>query len=123
MDSIDTYAQIVRKLLEDYATVFASHEADIQNEVLFDREHDRYLLLSLGWSGGKRVHHTVIHIDIIDGQVWIQSNNTDQLIAEELVELGIPAQSIVLGLQPPEVRPYTAYGLPHNSQPYQQVAV
>ncbi|NER99102.1 MAG: XisI protein, partial [Symploca sp. SIO1B1] len=28
---------------------------------------------------------------------------------EELVELGIPAQSIVLGLQPPEVRPYTSY--------------
>ena len=116
MDSVKTYVQLVKQLLNDYAKIPVSNEADIHNEVIFDTEHDRYLLLSLGWSNGKRVHHTVIHIDIIDEQVWIQANNTDQLIAEELVELGIPAQSIVLGLQPPEVRPYTAYGLPHNTQ-------
>ncbi|NEQ70948.1 MAG: XisI protein [Symploca sp. SIO2D2] len=109
MDSIETYIQLVKQLLNDYAKITISNQADIYNEVIFDTEHNRYLLLSLGWSNGKRVYHTVIHIDIIDGQVWIQANNTDQLIAEELVELGIPAQSIVLGLQPPEVRPYTSY--------------
>ena len=54
----------------------------------------------------------MIHIDIIDSQVWIQANNTDRLIAEELVAAVIPAKSIVLGLQPPDVRPYTAYGVP-----------
>ncbi|WP_377478255.1 MAG: element excision factor XisI family protein [Microcoleus anatoxicus] len=29
------------------------------------------------------------------------------LIAEELVAAGIPTKSIVLGLQPPDVRPHT----------------
>ena len=58
----------------------------------------------------------MIHIDIIDGQVWIQANNTDRLIAEELVAAGIPAESIVLGLQPPDVRPHTAYGVPCSEQ-------
>jgi len=58
----------------------------------------------------------VIHIDIIDGQVWIQANNTDRLIAEELVAAGVPVESIVLGLQPPDVRPYTAYGVPTREQ-------
>jgi XisI protein len=57
----------------------------------------------------RRSYNCVIHnIDIIDGQVWIQANNTDRLISEELVAAGIPAKSIVLGLQPPDVRPYTA---------------
>ena len=79
--------------------------------MILDTEHNRYLLLSVGWLNGKRVHHTVMHIDIIDKKVWIQANNTDRLIAEELVAAGIPPQSIVLGLQPPEVRPYTAYGI------------
>jgi XisI protein len=57
----------------------------------------------------RRSYNCVIHnIDIIDGQVWIQANNTDRLMAEELVAAGIPVKSIVLGLQPPDVRPYTA---------------
>lgn len=123
MDSVNTYAKAIRKILDEYAGIPAANEADICNEVLYDTERHRYLLLSLGWSNGRRIHNTVIHIDIIDEQVWIQSNNTDRLIAEELVELGIPAQAIVLGLQPPEVRPYTAYGLPHPARHSNQIAV
>jgi len=48
--------------------------------------------------------------------VWIQANNTDRLIAEELVAAGVPAKSIVLGLQPPDGRPDTAYGVPTREQ-------
>ena len=44
--------------------------------------------------------------------MWIQANNTDRLITKELVAAGIPPKSIVLGLQPPDVKPYTAYGFP-----------
>ena len=73
-------------------------------------ENDRYMLINIGWLNEQRIHHCVIHIDIIDGQVWIQANNTGRLIAEELVSAGVPAKSIVLGLQPPDVRPYTGIG-------------
>lgn len=111
MDSVERYRQIVIKLIEDYASVPSANEPDIYNEVLLDTLKHRYLLLSLGWSKQRRIHHTVIHIDIIDQQVWIQVNNTDCLIAEELVKYGIPRQAIVLGMQPPEIRPYTAYGV------------
>ncbi|MEG3918290.1 element excision factor XisI family protein [Microcoleus sp. POL10_C6] len=69
------------------------------------------MLINIGWLNEQRIYHFVIYIDIIDGQVWIQANNTDRLIAEELVAAGIPAKSIVLGLQPPDVRPHTAYGV------------
>ena len=65
----------------------------------------------------------MIHIDIIDGQVWIQANNTDRLIAEELVAAGIPAKSIVLGLQPSDVRPYTAYGVPTREEQRESLKV
>ncbi|WP_204105467.1 MULTISPECIES: XisI protein [Spirulina sp. CCY15215] len=113
MASLENYRNIVRQLLQDYAEIPTSDE-NIQNETLFDVECDRYLLLEIGWSKGLRVHHCVMHIDIIEEQVWIQANNTDRLIAEELVAAGIPTDAIVLGLQPPEVRPYTAYGVPHS---------
>ena len=121
MDTVERYIQIVQQLLNDSVSLPVSNTANIDREVVFDTKHHRYLLLSLGWFKGQRVHHVVIHIDIIDEQVWIQANNTDRLIAEELVEAGVPPQSIVLGLQPPEIRPHTAYGVPHSTQPPQSL--
>jgi len=115
MDSLNNYRQLVKQLLTEYAEI-PVFESGIQNEIIFDLETDRYMLINIGWFNEQRIHHCVIHIDIIDGQVWIQANNTDRLIAEELVAAGVPPESIVLGLQPPDVRPYTAYGVPTREQ-------
>ncbi|MGK7922158.1 MAG: XisI protein [Trichodesmium sp.] len=110
MATIEKYCQIIKQLLTEYAEI-PTTESGIENQTIFDSENDRYMLISLGWSQQKHVHYCIIHIDIIEEQVWIQANNTDYLIPAELVTAGIPATSIVLGIQPPEVRPYTAYGV------------
>ncbi len=115
MDSFNNYRQLVKQLLTEDAEIPVL-DSGTQNEIIFDWENDRYMLINIGWFNEQRLHHCVIHIDIIDGQVWIQANNTDRLIAEELVAAGVPAESIVLGLQPPDVRPYTAYGVPCSEQ-------
>ena len=115
MDSLNNSRKLVKQLLTEYAEI-PVFDSGIQNEIIFDLEKNRYMLINIGWFNEQRIHHCVIHIDIIDGQVWIQANNTDRLIAEELVAAGIPAESIVLGLQPPDVRPYTAYGVPTREQ-------
>jgi hypothetical protein len=115
MDSLTQSRAIVQQLLTDYAELPTADPA-IQQEIIFDEKRDRYFLLSIGWSGGRRIHQCVIHIDIIQHQIWIQANQTDQLIAEEMVKLGIPASSIVLAMQPPEVRRFTDYGVPHTEQ-------
>ena len=115
MDSLNNYRQLVKQLLTEYAEI-PVFDSGTKNEIIFDLENDRYMLINIGWFNEQRIHYCVIHIDIIDGQVWIQANNTDRLIAEELVAAGVPAESIVLGLQPPDVRPYTAYGVPTREQ-------
>ncbi len=46
---------------------------------------------------------------MIDGKVWIQKNETDQPIARELEQAGIPREAIVLGLQRPDRRLFTDY--------------
>jgi XisI protein len=38
-----------------------------------------------------------VHVDLIDGKVWIQENMTDLDIAEVLVQEGIQPSQIVLG--------------------------
>ena len=111
MDSLNNYCQLVKQLLTEYSEI-PVFDSGAQNATIFDLENDRYMLINIGWFNDLRIHHCVIHIDIIDGRVWIQANNTDRLIAEELVAAGIPAKSIVLGLQPPDVRPYTAEVVP-----------
>jgi hypothetical protein len=122
MDSLNNYRKLVKQLLTKYAEI-PVFDSGIQNEIIFDLENDRYMLINIGWFNEQRIHHCVIHIDIIDGQVWIQANNTDHLIAEELVAAGVPAESIVLGLQPPDVRPYTAYGVPTREQQRESLKV
>ena len=69
-----------------------------------DREQNRYLLLEEGWEGKKRVHGVLADLEIKDGKVWIQADNTDRPLAEELLRLGISREQIVLGFRSPQRR-------------------
>jgi hypothetical protein len=108
MDTLDTYRQIIENVLIEYTTIPYAY-GDIQTEAIFDRKNDRYVLMNVGWDSGKRVHGSLVHIDIINGKVWIQRDGTEHGVAKELVKAGIPKDHIVLGFRPAEVRQYTEY--------------
>jgi XisI protein len=55
--------------------------------------------------------HSVVSLEIIDGKVWLQADNTDLRKAKRLEKAGIPKSDIVLGFQPLGVRSYTEYAL------------
>jgi hypothetical protein len=110
MDQLDRYRAIVRHLIEEYAS-YRPAVGDIRTEAVVDRERDHYEVLQVGWHGNRRVHGSVIHIDIRGGKVWIEHNGTDARLGEELVAAGIARQDIVLGFQLQEMRPATAYGV------------
>ncbi len=109
MDRREEYKAIVKQFLLDYGKIKPAY-GDINREVVFDEERGHYELLSLGWKGTRRVHHTLIHIDIKDGKVWLQQNATNQEVAEELIEMGIPRDQVVLGFVLPQSRKLTKYG-------------
>jgi hypothetical protein len=110
MDPLTTYRQVVERVLAAYTKIPYAH-GDLRCEALFDRERDRYTLITLGWNAGKRVHFSLVHIDIVDGKVWIEKDNTEGGIASELVQGGIPKPQIVLAFRPPEVRKHTEYAV------------
>ena len=110
MDTLDTYRQIIQNLLTEYVRLQYAY-GQIQNEVIFDREADRYLVMSIGWQDVRRIHGCLIHVDIINDRVWIQHDGTEHGIADELVAAGIPKDRIVLGFHPPEVRQHTEYAV------------
>jgi hypothetical protein len=76
--------------------------------VNFKRWSDYYLILRETWDGYWRIHGPVVSLEIIDGKVWLQADNTDLRLVERWEEGGIPNGDIVLGLQP-RVRPYNEY--------------
>jgi hypothetical protein len=108
MDTLDTYRQIIENVLIEY-TMIPYPYGDIQTEAIFDRKNDHYVLMNVGWDSGKRVHGSLVHVDIINGKVWIQRDGTEHGVAKELVKAGIPKDHIVLGFRPAEVRQYTEY--------------
>jgi hypothetical protein len=109
MAAIADYRDTIERVLQEYAAIPYSY-GDIRSVVLFDRTRDRYALLSVGWDK-HRVHNCVAHVDIIDGKVWIQCDNTEQGVAPDLEAGGIPREQIVLGFRRPEVRPHTGYAV------------
>lgn len=106
MDTLDHYRQLIRKILTEYTRIPYAH-GDIQFETVFDRESDRYLVVILGREKIRRVHSCLIHIDIIDGKIWIQRDGTEEGVASELIKAGVPREQIVLGFRSPERRKLT----------------
>jgi hypothetical protein len=110
MDRTEQYRLIVRRVIEDYAEGKSKY-GQIETEAIMDPERDHYEVVNVGWDKTGRVHGSVVHLDIIDGKVWIQHDGTDRPVADELLAAGIPPEDIVLGFQPPKVRHLTGFGV------------
>lgn len=110
MDKLDFYRQIISNFLQEQAKIIPLGGI-IESETIFDHEGDRYLLLHLGWNEQQRIYSVVIHLELRNGKVWIQQNNTDFSVAEELLDRGVSRKDIILGLKPDFVRQYTDYGI------------
>jgi hypothetical protein len=108
MDAIKRYQQILQDLLHEYNHK-PSH-GEIDTEIIIDRDGKHYELMHIGWDGTRRVHGAVLHLDLIDGKIWIQHDGTAPGVALDLVEAGVPREDIVLGFRPADVRPHTRYG-------------
>lgn len=112
MDSInlDQWRDVIEQVLLDYAAIPYSY-SEVRKETVFDRERDRYLVLAMGWEGYRYEHGCMVHIDIIEGKIWIQRDGTEDGIALDLENAGVSKEQIVLGFKPPEVRPMTGYAV------------
>lgn len=110
MARVNTYREIVKRLMEEYAQHPPAH-GQIEMETIFDTEQDRYQLVAIGWQGKKRVHGCLIHVDIKGDKVWLQHDSTDAEIAETLVEMGVPKEDVVLGFHPEYWRQYTGFAV------------
>ncbi|MEB3343190.1 XisI protein [Okeania sp.] len=110
MDKLENYQMIICKVMQPYVDIKYAN-VPIKNRAAFDNKNGQYVIISEGWIEQKHFHSFLIHVEIINNQVWIQCDNTEDGIADELVKEGIPKKDIVLGFHEPEVRKYTDFGM------------
>ena len=110
--AIEQYRQYIRHLLlerrERSSRQRKAQEYEVQT--IFDSEQDHYQLLYVGWRGDKRDFGCVLHLDIKDGKIWIQHDGTEEGIANQLAEMGVPKQDIILAFHEPYIRQFTDFG-------------
>ncbi len=112
MDALNhQYRAIIESVLKEYADFVTPSEPEIQQELVFDHDRDRYLIIETGWQNDRRIYGSFIHIDIIDGKLWIQHDGTEEGIAYELVAGGIPKEHIVLAYKSVDRRKVTEFAV------------
>ena len=110
MDKLTRYREIVCRLIKEYAG-YKPANGEIETEAVVDRDRDHYEVMHVGWDGVRRIHGSVIHLDISGGKIWVQYDGTSRPVAEELIAAGIPREDIVLAFHPAELRPLTGVGV------------
>jgi len=110
MDKLAEYREIVKKLIFQYATHKPYH-GKIEVEAIIDNERNLYEVVHVGWDGVRRVHGSVVHIDISGEKIWIQYDDTEEGIVTDLIDEGVSKNDIVLGFRHPKVRQYTGFAV------------
>lgn len=108
MEQLNQYRQWVQQVLTEHSQVKPSY-GNLEQFTIFDTQNDHYQLATVGWDGDRRVFSCLIHIDIKGDKIWIQHDGTESGVANELVELGVPKQSIVIGFHDPNARRLTEF--------------
>jgi hypothetical protein len=69
MDKLELYRSIVIEILTKYSKYKPSY-GQVEIEQIFDRDHDRYQLLAIGWNQQQRIFGWVIIDRSADLVMW-----------------------------------------------------
>jgi XisI protein len=105
------YRNAIIEALQEVAA--RSGDSDkVRTVTVFDESSNQYQILDLGWDeSGKRVFQPMIHLELLDGKVWIQENMTDLDVAKVLLEWGVESSDIVLGMHSASLRQFSEYAV------------
>lgn len=107
-----TYTALIKQALDTYVSLTSQISSPTYEIIqVYDDEHHHYLVQKLGWKASHRLQHTVLHVALRQGKIWIEDDWTEEGIATYFLEHGVPREDIVLGFQPPMMRPYTEFAV------------
>ncbi len=99
MDTTTHYREIVKQVILKYAKLRPSH-GDIRLDAVFDETYNRYALMQVGWDRGRRIRGNLIYVTLQDGKVYVEYDGIEHGITQDLIDKGIPSESMVLAFLP-----------------------
>ena len=105
---LEQYREIALSIINEYAG-FKPSQGNIELQAISDR--DFYLLISFGWNGDRRVHNTILHLRIQRGKFWIERDETEEGVTQDLLDRGVSKEDIVLAFYHPEHRKITEFAI------------
>jgi len=112
MGKLEQYRAAILAIIEERSLLKPANLQNVDNQIITDDKHGHYQLVSTGWDKRAFSYAVIYHFDLKpDGKVWIQANNTDEDVAEELTQRGVSKEDIVVGFQYPAYRAFTGYGV------------
>jgi hypothetical protein len=103
MDKLESFRNVIKRILTVH-TQQSSSLGKIETVPMFDEHSDNYLIVDLGWDRTGRVHAVPLHLRIRNEKIWVEVDNTDCGIVQELLDAGISKEQIVIGFHRPERR-------------------
>lgn len=107
---IKRYEQYILTLLEE---IYAYRNIDGDNYFqILDTQNKHYQLVFNGFQESIYYYKALLHLQIQkNGKIWIWLNETEELVADELVKKGVEPTDIVLGFQPEKYRAYGGFAV------------
>lgn len=112
MDKLSHYKQLVKDLVTGIAELPEGAAQNLSIQIIIDDRHGQYLLYNNIWNHEKRYYGCFLHLEVhSNAKIWIHHDGTELIVAEKLLESGVPHQDIVLGFRAPIVRPDTGFAV------------
>lgn len=110
MADLENYREYIEEIIKWRAAIGYAN-SDLETKPVFDREHDRYLLMVTGFEGKKRYNYALIDVEIRNGKIWIHYDGLEAGVVTYLMEKGVPKSDIVLAFYSPEKRKLTEFAV------------
>lgn len=103
METIDSLRQAINCVFAEWEQL-PRIPSDWKIISVQDTLHDRYTLQNVSFAKDRYDTRLLAYLEVRDGKIWILTDNTEEGIASELVETGVPKDQIVLGFYSPQMR-------------------
>jgi XisI protein len=111
MVKVKKYQKIILSFLQEFASIRYTNAPELEQQIIADTTRNHFQLVNVGWYRQRFTHDTLFHIDIKNNKIWIQQNETEVMIADELIAKGVRKNDIVLGFVPEYIREYTGFAV------------
>ena len=110
MDKLTEYPKLIKRILTECVELSDRRpQPDIETFLITDVQNGHYMWMNLGWQNGERITGMTVYVRIRDRKFWIEEDWTEDGIATDLLQAGVPREDIVLAFHPPRLRQFTQF--------------